>query len=264
MKRGKKGATGPRTKQGKSRSSQNARKHGLLATTIQPSEAQQLEYPFEAFREELQLNGAAELAIGRELSHIELGLRRIRDYETHRFKVADTYGALQNADRRFRKPFEAVFLRRDGGKAPSRRLPAVTAERYLSDLKTRVESHGPQKEIVQTVTNIYGREMDILGATIITRYASFEHVQNTADPETLQELKAEIIESIDLAIATERVRSNMQFVADSVEFADDAPVLAPDTELERIHRYRTQYERQRTRLLNDLIMIRSVKRRRRR
>lgn len=168
----------------------------------------------------------------------------------------------QGADRQVRSPFEAVFLRNGegAGVVHSRRLPASVAKQYLSNLKTRVESRGPQTDVdVKALAHIYGKEMDMLAGTVLLNYCAFDRLGN-ADPEALQNLTAEILRSIDAAIGVEQVRSQLQSAADSVEFASDAPILAPDTELEQINRYRTQYERQRSRLLNELRIIRGLKR----
>jgi hypothetical protein len=256
------GATGPRTRRGKERSSQNARKHGLTASRILPSEAELVDALFEEYRKEFRLEGAAEFGIGRKLAYNELRLRQIIDYETYRFEVAEAYAVFQGTDRQFRSHFEAVFLRNgpDAGVVPSRRLPASVAKQYLSNLKTRVESRGPQTdEDVKALAHIYGKEMDMLAGTVILNYCAFDRLGN-ADPEALQNLTAEILRSIDAAIEVEQMRSQLQSAAESIEFANDAPILAPDTELEQINRYRTQYERQRSRLLNELRIIRGIKR----
>lgn len=255
-------ATGPRTLKGKAKSSQNARKHGLTASKILPGEAEIVDILFEEYREEFGLEGAAEFGIGRKLAYNELRLRQIRDYETYRFEVAEARAAFQHTDRQRRSKFEACFFRNghDGGTAPSRRLPALVAERYLFNLKTRVESRGPQiEEDTEALAHIYGKETDTLAGDIVLSYSELELLRDTADTDALQKLTTEVIRSIEAAIAAEQKRAILQFRADCVEFASDAPVLAPDTELDRIHRYRTQYERERSRLLNELVIIRRLK-----
>jgi hypothetical protein len=73
------GATGPRTQKGKVRSSQNARKHGLTASKILPSEAELVDALFDGYCKEFQLEDAAELGIGRKLAYNELRLRQERE-----------------------------------------------------------------------------------------------------------------------------------------------------------------------------------------
>ena len=183
-------------------------------------------------------------------------------YETHRFEVAEAYAAFQGTDRQFRRHFEATFLRNGEhvGAVPSRRLPASIAERYLLNLKARVESRGPQTDVdIKALAHIYGKEVDILAGNIILKYGALDRLKNTVDNEALQGLTTDITDSIDVAITAEHVRSSLQSAADRVEFASDAPVLAPDAELEQINRYRTQYERQRSRLLKELGIVRRLK-----
>lgn len=176
----------------------------MTASKILPSEADLVDALFKQYCNEFQLEGAAELGIGRKLAYNELRLRHITDYETYRFEVAEARAAFQGTDRQLRGHFEAVFLRnaQDGGTVPARRLPASIAKQHLFNLKTRVESRGPQTEVdIQALAHIYGKEMDILAANIILGYCTLERLRNTADAEALRKLTAEVIRSIDAAIA---------------------------------------------------------------
>ena len=116
----------------------------------------------------------------------------------------------QGADRQVRSPFEAVFLRNGegAGVVHSRRLPASVAKQYLFNLKTRVESRGPQTDVdFRALAHIYGNEMDMLAGAVILNYWAFDGLGN-ADPEALQNLTAEILRSIDAAIDAEQCDRN--------------------------------------------------------
>ncbi len=76
-------STGPRTPEGKARSSQNARKHGLTAREVLVTEAEREEFAdfLAAFQEDLRPEGMLEQDLFNQLVHAAWNLRRLRLYE---------------------------------------------------------------------------------------------------------------------------------------------------------------------------------------
>ena len=76
-------STGPKTPEGKARSSQNARKHGLTARelVLRPDEREEFEEFLADLTEELQPQGALEQVVFNQLVHAAWNLRRARRVE---------------------------------------------------------------------------------------------------------------------------------------------------------------------------------------
>jgi hypothetical protein len=76
-------STGPRTPEGKARSSQNARKHGLTAREVLITEKEREEFEefLAAYQADLRPQGMLEQDLFNQLVHAAWNLRRIRLYE---------------------------------------------------------------------------------------------------------------------------------------------------------------------------------------
>jgi hypothetical protein len=256
------GPTGPRTPNGKRRSSQNARKHALSAQKLTPVEYELVGVLADGICKEFCLNGTLASAIGYDLAQNEIYRKRVEGYAAHQFKIADANAEVQNGDRMLRKQFEANFRPDIAGAGRQEdvvpRLPATTAAIFLSKLKKSIELPGPNaEEDLDRLHWIYGSEMDMVGGAISFHYWSFNHHKNDHNAE---QYRSRVLEAIELAIKIEQGRSIQQGVAELVEFNPDAPVLPNDEIIDRIHRHRSTYERRRSRLLGDLKMIQDLKR----
>ena len=81
---GKNGSTGPRTEEGKQRSSQNAIKHGLFArklVLLDGETEQQFDELHERYRAEYKLCGATEDGLVRRLTELDWRLKRVFNLE---------------------------------------------------------------------------------------------------------------------------------------------------------------------------------------
>ena len=82
-------STGPRTEEGKNRSSQNARTHGLTSRDLVVAEHEREE--FEQFQsaliDELRPEGPLETTVARQLLHSAWNLQRIRRMESELWQI---------------------------------------------------------------------------------------------------------------------------------------------------------------------------------
>jgi hypothetical protein len=93
-------STGPRTPEGKARSSQNARKHGLTAAdlVIGPEDRAEFDEMLAEFREEIEPKGPLEHTLFDQLVSAAWNLRRIRRMETELCSGAQSFTDLLNDD----------------------------------------------------------------------------------------------------------------------------------------------------------------------
>jgi hypothetical protein len=93
-------STGPRTHDGKARSAQNARKHGLTAAdlVIVPEDREEFDALLAEFQNDVAPQGAVQQILFDELVGAAWNLRRIRRLETELCSRAATYRDLLNDD----------------------------------------------------------------------------------------------------------------------------------------------------------------------
>ena len=93
-------STGPTTPEGKARSSQNARKHGLTAQglVIGPEDREEFDELLTGFQADVSPDGTLQQALFDELVAAAWNLRRIRRMETELCAGAATYLDLLNND----------------------------------------------------------------------------------------------------------------------------------------------------------------------
>jgi hypothetical protein len=93
-------STGPRTSDGKARSAQNARKHGLTAAdlVIGPENREEFDELLAGLQADVSPEGTLQLALFDELVSSAWNLRRIRRMETELCAGAATYQDLLNND----------------------------------------------------------------------------------------------------------------------------------------------------------------------
>jgi hypothetical protein len=93
-------STGPRTSEGKSHSSQNARKHGLTSqdVVIAAEDGAEFEEMLAGFQSEIQPQGAIQESLFDELVAAAWNLRRVRRMETQLCSGASSYVDLLNTE----------------------------------------------------------------------------------------------------------------------------------------------------------------------
>jgi hypothetical protein len=93
-------STGPRTPEGKSRSAQNASKHGLTAAdlVIGPEDRTEFDEMLAGFRDEIEPQGPLEHTLFDQLVSGAWNLRRIRRMETELCAAAKSFTELLNDD----------------------------------------------------------------------------------------------------------------------------------------------------------------------
>jgi hypothetical protein len=93
-------STGPRTNDGKARSAQNARKHGLTAAdlVIVPEDREEFDALLAEFQNDVAPQGAVQQILFDELVGAAWNLRRIRRMEAQLCSCAATYQDLLNDD----------------------------------------------------------------------------------------------------------------------------------------------------------------------
>jgi hypothetical protein len=89
-------STGPRTEQGKFRSSQNARKHGLTAQqlTIKPEEREEFEDLLAHYQSDINPEGSIQLTLFDELVTAAWNLRRVRILQSQTDMLDPQYDRL--------------------------------------------------------------------------------------------------------------------------------------------------------------------------
>ena len=112
-------STGPRTPEGKARSAQNARSHGLNCSevVVAPEEREIFADFVEAYQQDLQPEGALELTLFNQIVHSAWNIRRVHILETALFDGTTDPLADENCDAkldrlaRYAKRFENTLLR---------------------------------------------------------------------------------------------------------------------------------------------------------
>jgi hypothetical protein len=112
-------STGPKTPEGKARSSQNARTHSLTARelVVQQHEREEFEQMLAAYHDDLQPAGMLEMALFNQLVHSAWNLRRVHILEAEIFNGSADPLADEAQDRRldrlarYAKRFESSFYR---------------------------------------------------------------------------------------------------------------------------------------------------------
>jgi len=126
-------STGPRTEEGKARSSQNARKHGLTAQqlTIKPEEREEFEQLLAHYQNDIQPQGAIQETLFDELVAAAWNLRRVRALQSQ----TDMLDPLSDRLGRHHTRIERTFHR------ALKELKALQTEARLHDMLPRQDRH---------------------------------------------------------------------------------------------------------------------------
>jgi hypothetical protein len=253
------GAGGPRTAHGKSKFSQNSRKHLIFIDRVLPEEENAASSLYDEIRTEFRLEGAVELRIGRDLVQNELQAGRIENFALQALKKARMLARFDldqyDLDHRARLPIpkehesEAGYL--------TRLRPGFCAM-FLTHLKHTIEQRGLRPdEDLEYLRLIYGNQRTHLAERIVMRYHIFE--ENTpVERAEIDDHQAGILEEIQREINSQGTRRAVAQAHESFDYAPDM-VLPPSDVDDRIERYRTANMRKMERLLAVLETVRRLK-----
>jgi hypothetical protein len=104
-------STGPRTEQGKARSSQNAFKHGLTSQqlVVKPEEREAFEELHARYQAEIDPRGALQQELFDELVHAAWNLRRVRILQAGIDLLDPQFDRLQRHHTRFERTFHRTL-----------------------------------------------------------------------------------------------------------------------------------------------------------
>jgi hypothetical protein len=263
----RRGSGGPRTPCGKSKSSQNARKHLIFVDRVFPQEENAASLLYDEIRAEFSLEGAMELRIGRDLVQNELQATRIENFALQESIKAKTLVlfSLAEYDRNhtFRFPIPQEHASEPG--YLTRFRPKLCAI-FLKHLKRVIEERGLRPdEDLKFLRLIYGNELTDFAEGIVMRYEIFKTSERVDKGEENTRVgnnydhKAHILEGIQMEIDAQAIRQTFGNVRELFEPTSDSVVLPPPDVDDRIERYRTANIRKMARLLAVLETIRRLK-----
>ena len=139
----RRGAGGPRTAHGKSKSSQNSRKHLIFIDRVLPEEENAASSLYDEIRAEFGLEGPMELRIGRDLVQNELQAGRIEKFAVQEWIKAGTL-ALADFDNDSRAYTHRYPIPKEHQSEPGyfTRLRPGYCTIYLAHLKRTIEQRG--------------------------------------------------------------------------------------------------------------------------
>ena len=263
----RRGAGGPRTAHGKSKSSQNSRKHLIFIDRVLPEEENAASSLYDEIRAEFGLEGPVELRIGRDLVQNELQAGRIEKFAVQEWIKAGTLARadFDNDSRAYTHRFPIPKEHQSEPGYFTRLRPGYCAI-YLAHLKRTIEQRGLRSaEDLEFIRLIYGNQMTALAETIVALYkllepdADVDKTDGNVEAREIDNGKARILEVIQREIMAQEIRRELEKVRESFEPTSDSVVLpAPDVD-DRIERHRTAKMRRTGRLLGNLETARRLK-----
>jgi hypothetical protein len=259
------GAGGPRTAHGKSKSSQNSRKHLIFIDRVLPEEENAAASLYDEIQTEFRLEGAMELRIGRDLVQNELQAGRVENFALQALKKARmlAHFDLDQYDRNHTARLPIPKEHESEAGYFTRLRPGFCAM-FLTHLKGTIEQRGLRPdEDLEYLRLIYGNQRTDLAEIIVMHYHIFE--ENTpvdrAEESTKKQVdddQARILEAIQREIDAQGIRRALAQVHELFDYAPDS-VLPPSDVDGRIERYRTANMRKMERLLAVLETVRRLK-----
>ncbi len=261
----RRGSGGPRTPYGKSKSSQNSRKHLIFMDRVLPEEEDAASLLNDEIQAEFHLEGAIEHRIGRALVLNELQTDRIEKFAVQELIKAQMLVGLNVDDRRgsLRYP---IPKERESEREFLTRLRPKACVMFLRQLKRSIEERGPRPdEDVDFVRLMYGDQMTDLAEGIVIHcqiLKTSEHLHKAdenARPGRIKFHQAHILEAIEREIQAQELRQKLENIRESYESVWNSVVLPPSDIDDRIERYRTANMRRTGRLLGNLETARRLK-----
>jgi hypothetical protein len=259
------GSGGPRTPYGKSKSSQNSRKHLIFVDQVLPGEENAASLLNDEIKAEFHLEGAMELRIGRALVLNELQTDRIERFAMQELLKAQRLVGLDVDDRRasLRYPIPKERESETGFLTRLRCRPCVM---FLRRLKRSIEERGPRPdEDVNFLRLMYGNQMTDFAEGILIHYQileTSERLHKADENARLEKIKfhqALIVEAIEREIEAQEIRQKLEHFRELFGPASDSVVLPPPDVDDRIERHRTAKMRRTGRLLGNLETARRLK-----
>jgi hypothetical protein len=261
----RRGSGGPRTAHGKSKSSQNSRKHLIFVDRVLPEEESAASLLNDEIQAEFRLEGAMELRIGRALVQNELQAARIEKFAVQEAIKARMLAGLDIDDQRSSLRYP-IPKERESETGFCTRLRPAFCVMFLSRLKRLIEKRGPRPdEDVDFIRLMYGSQLTAFAEWILIHYQILKTREGVekAD-ENIKERKtahhqACILEAIETEIQAQELRQTLENIRELFEPTSDSVVLPPPDVDDRIERHRTAKMRATGRLLGNLETIRRLK-----
>jgi hypothetical protein len=263
------GPTGPRTREGKARSSRNSGTHLIFSRRVPERQEKEAAVLRRKLQEQFQPRGAFEEEIVYDLVINRMQKRRIDEYEAGEFDKANSFivKARYKKDE-FRQSQAWLRLASTGDEALEtwhRRLPPSHCISFLGTLKEMREARhlGPDKEI-KFLRSLYKGQFTPHAAELMKDLSSMKHAQSECQSDTEQveqidqQFRASIAQIIDKEIEYQKSLSESEAEWDDIEFPVDGRILPADPIFDRIERYRTANAREFSRLLEQLETVRRL------
>jgi len=256
---------GPRTAHGKSKSSQNSRKHLIFVNRVLPEEENAASLLNDQIQAEFRLEGAMELSIGHALVQNELQAARIEKFAVQEAIKARMLAGLDIDDQRSSLRYPLPKERESEAGYLTRLRPAFCVM-FLSRLKRLIEKRGPRPdEDVDFIRLMYGSQLTAFAEWILIHYQILKTREGLekAD-ENIKERKSAhhqacILEAIETEIQAQELRQKLENIRELFDPTSDSVVLPPPDVDDRIERHRTAKMRATGRLLGNLETVRRLK-----
>ena len=254
----KRRGTGPRTKLGKERSSQNSLKHGIFSERVSPGEEKEAARLHRILRKELHLRGFEDEFFGTDMVLTALMKKRLEKYTRDELRKADA-----QADRDRSTRYDMRWSLRRNASSSQNRLHPNFCVIFLEKMKANIERRGLNPE--QDLPILYpifsrGESLTAFGFTIIFPYKVLQAETNAgrkpADPN--DERKTLVLEAIDYAIEDEKLSARLEAIYDREDLQDRTSHL-PDAVADRILRSQTANQSRFIRSLHGLESYRRLR-----
>jgi hypothetical protein len=232
------GATGPRTSQGKAKSSRNAIKHGLYSERVLPAEENEAVRLHQALRKDLHLQGFEDEFFGNDLVLTLLKKRRLDKYSCHESRRAKIQ-AFREQVRRFELRW---YSERDSSSSPNRLHPDLCVV-LLEKIKANIEKRGLNSQedlpILYSLFSHGDSKLPFVGQSVILLYEMVKLPGVESDGQSANpvcgELRARILNLLELAIENEQGMARLELMKDAEDL--EAHTLLPDAIADRILRF---------------------------
>lgn len=260
-------STGPRTRQGKMRSSANASKHKILVGRILPEEAELAALISEELLKDLNPQRLLEREIVYDIAINRLQRRRIDRYNVYSVVIERVQRVQTLVEMKEQSRAEQFLRQTDSQRAnspDSKRLIPEACVEVLSGLRAQVEDRGPlPKEDIQALKWVYGQEPTALGAMSLFLYRVLEckrfqpHEMDEKSKVEYEQLREEILEALKNEIEFQQRLVKLKLNITKAGSLSNVPVPSSTVE-DRIQRYYSANAREFAHLLDALERVRRL------